>query len=286
LRDALASIEGQSYSNFEVLVVDDGSTHPPRNLNDEFNFERFQLICHEENRGASAARNTGLSRANGGYIAFLDSDDRWLDDKISKQVERLEGNSNVGMVYCWTRLRNPTVKNKGIRPTARGDVYQRQLARDVLAGTPTWLVRSDSFETVGGFNEELTARNDYEMSLRLAEFYEVDYVPEELVEVGESTSDERLSERHDARIRSHLEIIDSVVKPRLKTFSFLKRRKILSTQYFTLARDCQQWGFHDRAVMFFQRSLRWNPFSPKILGACLFAYCGRDLPEFYYRWMS
>src|SRR5690606_19535755 len=102
LGKAIASVRNQTYSNIELIVVDDGSTDDTPSVIEEFADSRLTFIRHERNLGASAARNTGIEAARGRYIAFLDSDDEWLPERIAAAVHRFRTSelSPLGVVSC------------------------------------------------------------------------------------------------------------------------------------------------------------------------------------------
>jgi len=90
----------QSYQDFEIIIVDDGSTDNTEEVVGNFNDERIRYIRHEKNRGEATARNTGIKLARGEYIASQDSDDEWLPEKLAKQIELLENASpEVAVIY-------------------------------------------------------------------------------------------------------------------------------------------------------------------------------------------
>ena len=93
------SVLAQTYKNFEILVIDDGSPDRSVEICQQFNDPRIRII-RQENRGVPAARNTGIRHARGEYIAFLDGDDLWLPQKLAKQVAHLESSPFVGMSFC------------------------------------------------------------------------------------------------------------------------------------------------------------------------------------------
>ncbi|MBR0797138.1 glycosyltransferase family 2 protein [Bradyrhizobium jicamae] len=109
LRDAIASIVGQTLTDWELIVVDDGSTDQSASIAEEFvalRPDQIRLVRHEDcrNHGMSAARNLGIAQARGKYIAFLDADDEWLPNKLLDQVAVLEANPALGMVYGRTTI--------------------------------------------------------------------------------------------------------------------------------------------------------------------------------------
>src|SRR5215216_2838242 len=107
IREAIESVIGQSYSDWELILVDDGSRDGSREIAEEYSErwpEKVRVLQHEngENRGISASQNLGIRNARGKYIAFLDSDDVWLPEKLKQQVEILNAQSQVAMLYGYT----------------------------------------------------------------------------------------------------------------------------------------------------------------------------------------
>ncbi|MCK5177967.1 MAG: glycosyltransferase family 2 protein, partial [Candidatus Omnitrophica bacterium] len=100
LGTALDSVLKQSWVDFEIIIVDDGSTDNTKKLANDFNDERIRYVRHEQNKGEAASRNTGIKLAKGDYIASQDSDDEWLPGKLARQVEVFENSPpEVGVVY-------------------------------------------------------------------------------------------------------------------------------------------------------------------------------------------
>jgi glycosyltransferase involved in cell wall biosynthesis len=104
LKRAIQSVLNQIYQDFEIIIVDDASTDNTENVIESFKEHRIRYIKHESNKGAAVARNTGIKFANENYIAFQDSDDEWLPEKLEKQMEIIEHASpRVGVVYTGYR---------------------------------------------------------------------------------------------------------------------------------------------------------------------------------------
>jgi glycosyltransferase involved in cell wall biosynthesis len=180
VRQALASVKAQTFRDFEVVVVDDGGadgTYEALAAGPE-----LRVLRHPCRRGVAAARNTGVGAARGEWLAFLDSDDLWLPDKLARQILLLEGAPEL--LICQT---DETWVRRGVRvnkPAAHGKVagqiFLPSLARCMISPSAVILNRR-LFENHGGFDATLPAAEDYDLWLRLTWRYEVGLVDEPLV---------------------------------------------------------------------------------------------------------
>jgi glycosyltransferase involved in cell wall biosynthesis len=180
---AVHSVLRQTYRDLEVITVDDGSKDDTLSLIAELakTDQRVRYILHEKNRGAQAARNTGIKAAEGNYIAFLDSDDEWLPDKLERQMTLFENSgSKVGVVYAGFQWKffdeRPSREQK---PRFRGDIYQDAL-REWVADTNTLVIRKDILRRCGLCNERIRAYQEWDICIRLARYTEFDFVAEPL----------------------------------------------------------------------------------------------------------
>lgn len=184
LGKAIDSAINQSHPPIEIIVVDDGSkTNYAEQIVSTYNDKTIRLISHLQPKGGNAARNTGIAAAQGDLIAFLDDDDYWHSQKLEKQIPYFEDPS-VGAVYCGTLL----VDNHGnlIRQLKKrsypvGWLLNDLLIKDKTSSTPTYIVRKEVFLEVGGFDETLPARQDWDMSIRIASHYQIQAAAERLV---------------------------------------------------------------------------------------------------------
>jgi len=188
LRGTLRSVSDQTLLPDEVIVVDDASSgDETRKVVEEFSSASVRYVRHPEGKGQNATRNTGIGLAKGDLIALLDDDDLWVPTKLEKQVPAFLRGADVGLVYCGTAgidLATKRVHDLGRRSYAEGDLYRRELVRDVTASTSTYVVRRACFEEVGMFDETLSARTDWDMVIRISEKYRIACVPEVLVLSG------------------------------------------------------------------------------------------------------
>ncbi len=179
VQEAIGSVLRQSYRNFELIVVDDGSTDGTGEVLRHFPQIRYFL---QERRGVSAARNFGVRKAQGRLIAFLDSDDLWLPQKLEVQVAFMQENPKVQI--CQTEeiwLRN------GVRVNPRkrhrkpsGDIFAPSLELCLVSPSAV-VIRKEFFEEMGGFDESLPACEDYDLWLRIAAEESVPLIEKPLV---------------------------------------------------------------------------------------------------------
>lgn len=179
LKEAVESVLQQTYSNLEVLVIDDGSTEDQEKFLG--GFAGAYRFIRQEQKGVSAARNRGIMESEGGYIAFLDSDDLWDKKKIQRQVERMESLPGIFLGHTdeiWIRKGvrvNPMKKHR----KSGGLIFSKCLPLCMISPSSV-IVRRELFERVGLFDESLPACEDYDLWLRVAKDYTVDYIDEKL----------------------------------------------------------------------------------------------------------
>lgn len=179
---AIESVRAQTYPNLEIIIVDDRSTDGTAEIVAGLQEGDLRYLHNEGRRGASAARNVGIAAARGSLIAFLDSDDEWMPDKIARQVERFQaGPPDLGLVYCGVTRINPGGVISHVTPHLRGDVFHDLLVFNHIGSASRLMVRREAFEKVGTFDEFRPTLNDWDMTLRIAQNYKVDVVPESCV---------------------------------------------------------------------------------------------------------
>ncbi|SMF58944.1 Glycosyltransferase involved in cell wall bisynthesis [Tistlia consotensis] len=178
VEQAVASALAQSYPHKEVVVVDDGSSDGTLGRLEALDEPRLRLLSSPCNGGAARARNLGIAASRGGYVAFLDSDDRWEPWKLEAQVARFEqGPPELGLVYCGRRVTLPGGGELEIRPRLRGRVFE-ELVRRNLVPLPTVMVRRSVLDEIGAFDPLLPACEDWDLVLRIARRHLLDYVAE------------------------------------------------------------------------------------------------------------
>ena len=184
LPQTVSSVLAQTYSDFELIIVNDGSSDDIEAWTQSLLDPRVRLIS-KENNGPASARNTGLNSAAGTYIAFMDADDIWMPTKLAKQVAMLDEDSEIGLVYTWIALidRAGARQGKLRKNSAQGEVWVDLLTHNVVECGSVALVRRDCFEAVGLFDErpEISGSEDWDMWLRIAARYRFGLIEEPLV---------------------------------------------------------------------------------------------------------
>jgi glycosyltransferase involved in cell wall biosynthesis len=229
LERAAESVLGQTYGPLELLIIDDASDEfYAKDIISDLNdySTHIRVFRHEENQGASAARNTGIDEAKGKYVAFLDDDDEWLPEKTEKQVRELE-TSNSDIAYCWVRRLDSNAKQRAVHsPTNSGDITERLLKSNVTGTTSTVIVSTELCQSMNGFDEDFPRWNDWDFSLRTSERTTFTVVQDILVYQytwdGNQLSDdfEKLRSARDRLVSKHIDLaMEYKMKPQFRAWT-------------------------------------------------------------------
>lgn len=209
LHEAVESVFAQTTEDYELIVVDDGSTDGTPILAARAGL-RYHRITHSGRPGL--VRNRGVHLARGEWVAFLDSDDLWMPTKLEKSLRRLDECPGAALVHTRERwMRNGReISQKGQRHRREGDVFADSL-RKCIIGPSTVVLRRSILVGVGGFREDLEVAEDYELWLRIVDTAPVAYVEEPLTTKRAGHGDQ-LSERYGRielfRIRALRDLVD------------------------------------------------------------------------------
>jgi glycosyltransferase involved in cell wall biosynthesis len=182
LPETLESVLNQTFTDLEVLIINDGSPDGIVEWASEIKDSRVKLIS-QENQGLSGARNTGIWSSQGEYLAFLDADDIWEANKLEKQVEYLEKHLDVGLVSSWISNvdRNGNLIDIYDCSEAGKNLTKELFRSNILYCGSTPLARRICFEKVGFFDRSLKSAEDWDMWLRIAMHFSIFVIPEPLV---------------------------------------------------------------------------------------------------------
>ncbi len=181
LQRALQSVLRQTFTDYELIVVDDGSEDGTRDL-PILKESKIRFIRLEENHGVSRARNIGVKESSGDWIAFLDSDDEWFSSKLEKQISWCRCNPQFEIMQTreiWIRNGN-RVNPPMTHEKFQGDLFEASLKRCMI--TPSSVIlRKSLFEKAGGFNENIPVCEDYDLWLRITCKYQIGLLDEYLL---------------------------------------------------------------------------------------------------------
>jgi glycosyltransferase involved in cell wall biosynthesis len=186
LGEAIQSVLGQTFADFELIVVDDGSTDNTREVVDSFSDPRIKYI-YQENRGLSAAENTGIKASCGEYISILGADDMWPPENLALKVKLLDAHPDIGLVcsdaYVFDNHTGATIgrfwRDKPFHDwvdpqRAAKQPLKEMLIRGCFVAPQTVLVRRQAFTDVGYFDESLLTHDDWDMFVRIIQRYSIE----------------------------------------------------------------------------------------------------------------
>jgi len=248
IEEAVNSVLNQTYQDFEILIIDDGSSDNTKQVVENFKDQRIRYI-YQNNAGPSAARNNGIKNAEGEYIAFLDSDDLWAAEKLSRQFEIIRSNTgiNLGIISC--NAEGITFDNKILYRRVCSAENSAEFIKgffenpdSVISGTPAFIVKKECFEKVGYFDENLISLEDWDMWFRVCLEYEFRCVNEVLTYFRTHNSlsvETPIKKAKD----SYLRLLDKIFSSEKLPSEYKKvKNKIYSDAYFKIA----LWGIFNQ----------------------------------------
>lgn len=290
LTRSLNSVLNQTYKNIEIIVVDDNglkneySQYVANAVSNLITLNNFKLLRHKDNMGAQVARNNGIKNASGDFIAFLDDDDEWLPNKLELQMKRFKNSNvdNLGLVYCGRyNIRSISEFNtkeviENIEPPY-GDVIKKLIRKNFIGSTSFPLIKKEVFDEVGYFDESLIAKQDYDMWIRIAKKYGIDYVREPLCKYY-SHSGERITTNPSKKLIAEKKFLE-------KHFDLISRDKIaLSGKYRHIAKYYFALYKYKKSRENFIESLKLNPTKIKNYIWILLTYIKYRPPNIKYRY--
>ncbi len=283
IRETAESVLDQTLVDFELIVINDGSTDATLEILAEIEDPRLQVYSYP-NAGLATSRNRGLSIAMGEYIAFIDADDIWMPGKLLAQLSSLQKNPEAAVAYCWVDYID--MGGKFICPDGRmnigGDVYQKILEENFIHSGSTIMVRKDAIQAIGGFDESLPAVEDWDLYIRLAALYPFVCVQEPLVLYR--LTHNALSTNVLLMEKSFQKVLDRAFAQAPASLANLKNTSVANFYEYLTTKATQ--GFPDKknsltALRFFRLAVKYNPsllgrlwYSPRLVKALIKATIG------------
>lgn len=205
LKRAIESVRNQTYRQWELVIVNDA---PECDINSSLpDDDRITLIQHNKNKGAPAARNTGIQVSKNQYLAFLDDDDTWKPKKLEKQINEFSTLSDeYGFIFTGCDIMSDDSVIKTNRPRESGDLFENLLFRNIIP-SPTPLIKQECFQQVGKFDTKLSSSQDYDMWLRIAKEFKFSSIPESLAQIYRDDPD-RISDDMEKKYRGKRDLIE------------------------------------------------------------------------------
>jgi glycosyltransferase involved in cell wall biosynthesis len=260
IKRSIDSVLQQTYTNFELIIVDDGSTDDTEGIVRNINDQRIQYIKCTKNGGANKARNIGIKASQGTFIAFQDSDDDWYPDKLEKQVEIMQKVlPSVGVVYSgYFRIMNDS--STYIPPDTIGQLegdVSSELLKHNFVGTPTMLIRKECFEKVGLFDEQLPRFQDWELSIRLSKHYHFKYMNEATINAYVQT--DSITSNNQAQITAFRMIFEKHYK------DFSKDKKLFIEKHELIGKLLYLNGNTKEGRYYLWKAYKLDPLNLKLL---------------------
>jgi glycosyltransferase involved in cell wall biosynthesis len=210
LTRAIQSVLSQTYQDFEIIVVDDFSKDNTDELMQQYHDTRIRYIKHSQNKGGNAARNTGIKQARGEFIAFLDSDDEWLPEKLEKQIALIKQSpEQVGLIFSSFKIINLVKKTECVYSVNRDCLApEKILIRNFIGTFSVVLVKKKLLEQVNGLDETLMSCQDWDLYVRLRKVCEFDYIDEPLVNYYSTRSKTQISHNREAVVQGYTRIFE------------------------------------------------------------------------------
>lgn len=232
------SVLTQTYTDFEVIIIDDGSADGTGEALSAQYGDRIQYVW-QENQGESMARNRGIDMAQSTYIAFLDSDDLWLPEKLAKQVPVLDCQPSAGMVFCQSWIIDASGQRIGERPFGSdlklSDLsFEEMSFGNRISGPSTTLIRRTALDKIDGFDTQIHFGEDWDLWLRMALHYQFAFIPEPLVLIRRHRGAQCYypsSKRNAQRLADHLTLLEKAFAARSGSVPINLRHRALAHQY-------------------------------------------------------
>lgn len=254
---AIQSVLNQTYKDIELIVVSDGSTDGTDEQMKKYETDiRVKYITYSPGRGGNYARNTGIKAANGKYVAFLDDDDEWLPTKIEKQVQKIESDSLIGIVY--TGLKSIYVKEGVSYLQAagfEGDASIRILLGNVIGTTSTAMIKKEVLDKSGYFDENLKALQDYDLWVRVCQVANIGFVNEPLINYYNLASANQVSDK-TSLYEDSKKYIHNKYQSLYSKLSEAQIKTIESNDCIGLAKNCIRNGNSSKGRKYIIKALR------------------------------
>lgn len=275
---AIDSVLRQTHKHLTIIVVDDNGKGTPEQLETEARLRPYihrgcvNYLVQPRNLGANAARNAGVRASEGEFVAFLDDDDEWLEEKLSRQLCVFESDDQIGVVYTKVLIKYDDLNLQyTTNPRARGDIHDDLLIENCVGTPASALIKREALVD-NLLDETLPARQDYDLWLRLSRTWKFEVIDDVLAIVHARNTTSRISADVSNYVRA-IEIIERKYASELGTLPPRARVLRKAEQNYFLGAQAIKANRPDLARSFFAASLRAR-FSKKSLLAFALSFLG------------
>ncbi|MBD3275446.1 MAG: glycosyltransferase [Candidatus Marinimicrobia bacterium] len=280
LKESIDSIRNQSYKDFELIIIDDGSTDNSMSIIESYKREdtRIRFIRNAVNRGNYPSRNHGISLARGEFIAVMDSDDIALADRFEIQLRYLQNNKDVLLIGSQVLMIDPQGNELGVKgdiPIKHDEINEKLLSGKWAIIHPSVMMRKDAVEKIGGYREKFRSCADHDLYLQLSEIGKVANLPDILLKYRQHYSSMTMNQtdqqynlyhiKKEARNRRGLKRMDDESVPEIvpkKKFSRKERMEI----HYQWGKIALKSGKYLTAMKHLGTSIRLHPYSFALKG--------------------
>jgi glycosyltransferase involved in cell wall biosynthesis len=232
IRETITSVLQQTFSDFELIVINDGSTDRTLELLNTVKDPRVKTFSYP-NGGVPVARNHGLSHATGEFITFLDADDLWTPDKLELQLATLQQHPEAGVVYSWAYYMDEEGESFHAENPIffEGNVYAELLVRDFIVSGSNCLIRRQAIESVGEFDPSIPGADDWDYWIRLALHWPFVVVPK--LQIFYRQSSGSVSSKVEAMEKNNLRVIEKGFQAAPPEIQSLKNQSLANTYRYS-----------------------------------------------------
>lgn len=229
ISDAVESVFNQTFKDYEIIVIDDGSIDNTKEVLKKYE-SKITYLHHQNNKGPSTARNTGIINSSGKFIAFLDADDIWVPNKLELQMKTISQFSEIGLLGCGAYMidesGNIIKERKVVSYSNRKLLLQDLMIRNVICGGCSGaVIKKECFDKVGLFDDGFRGSEDRDVWFRIAKLYEIKFLQQPLVKIR----------NHETNAHRNVEIMKcgkrKFICKHLKDMDWLHKQKAYSYIY-------------------------------------------------------
>ncbi|MGC8660210.1 MAG: glycosyltransferase family 2 protein [Desulfomonilaceae bacterium] len=255
LKQTIEAVRNQTFREFEIVVVNDGSTD---GTGEWLSGQNDLVVINQENQGIASSRNNGVAIGRGEWLAFLDHDDIWAPNKLETQVDFAKSNPDVGMVAVKHVRLGKKIHHKGPGKWIKGDLFAKVFSESFIH-TSSVMIRKDVFQKVGGFPTRYRFADEFDVWLRISRDHEIAFFDKPLVFIrfyDANTSHNRIGVRSD----TYDILINNYTPERIPRKTFLRT---LSDHDISFGRAYIKAGDFQKALKWFKSAIIRTPLRPR-----------------------